>query len=142
MIYRVNAYDSRPTYFDEATNPNAKAEADAYLIQKQSEALVSQAFRFSICATFVDGNDTVWRSILETDPEETVCQVFDHTTGTYTECNSKTEAFALNEQKKQEFLASIGIDKVYELDAIPEEVKPYAPATYGENVGDIPVEVM
>lgn len=119
MIYKVNGFNTEPTYFDESTNANAKQDAESLLIQKQFDVLSYEAFRFSICATFVNGNDTVWRDVLETDPENTVCQVFDHTKGIYTEVNNKTEAFALNEQRKQEFLFSIKLDKIYELSEMP-----------------------
>lgn len=119
MIYQVNGYNTQPTYFDETTNPNAKAEADALLAQKQSDVLAYEAVRFSVCATFVNGNDTTWREVQESDPEETVCQVFDTFTGTYTQCVNKTEAFALNAQKQYDFLLSLGLDKVYELEQMP-----------------------
>ena len=141
MIYKVNGYNVEPTYFDEATNENAKAEAEALLIQKQADVLVFEANRFSICATFVNGNDTTWREIQESDPEDTICQVFDTFAGCYTECPNKTEAHALNEQKKQEFLASLNLDKVYELTEMPVPQQ-YAQGVYGTTVGDIPVEVM
>jgi hypothetical protein len=114
MIYQVNGYNSEPTYFDELDNPNAKSDAEALLAQKQIDVLAYEAVRFSICATFVNGNDTTWREVQESDPEDTVCQVFDTFTGQYTECPNKTEAYALNEQKKKQFLEIAGLDKVYE----------------------------
>ena len=120
MIYKVNGYNTEPTYFDDATNANAKADAEALLAQKRIDVLAYEAVRFSVCATFVNGNDTTWREVQESDHEDTVCQVFDHMTGTYTQVNTKTEAFTLNEQKKQEFLVDAGLDKVYELAEIPQ----------------------
>ena len=125
MIYKVNGYNTQPTYFDEATNLNAKTDAEAFLAQKQIDVLAYEAVRFSICATFINGNDTTWREIQDSDPEDTICQVFDTFTGSYTQVNSKTEAYQLNEQKKQNFLLSVGLDKVYETDingSIPVEV--------------------
>lgn len=113
MIYKVNGFNVEPTYFDDTTNPNAKAEAEALLAQKQADVLAYEAVRFSVCATFVNGNDTTWREVQDSDPEDTVCQVFDTFTGIYTQCANKTEAFALNDQKKQAFLASVLLDKVY-----------------------------
>lgn len=121
MIYQVNGYNVAPTYFDEATNNNAKADAEALLTQKQQDVLAYEALRFSICATFVNGNDTTWRAVEESDPENTTCQVFDTFTGKYVECSSKTEAYNLNRQKQQQFLESVGLDKVYEVDSIPGE---------------------
>ena len=144
MIYQVNGYNVEPTYFDESTNPNAKADAQTFLEQKQKDVLAYEAVRFSICATFVNGNDTVWREILATDPEDTICQVFDTFTGQYTECANKTEAYALNAEKQQAFLASVGLDKIIELTEMPKPLikQIYDPNTYGQTVGTIPVEVM
>ena len=120
MIYKVNGHHVEPTYFDDSTNSNAKSEAEALLLQKQKDVLAYEAVRFSICATFVNENNTVWREILETDPEDTICQVFDTFTGQYIQVPNKTEAYALNEQKKQNFLASVKLDKVYELTEMPK----------------------
>ena len=131
MIYQVNGYSIEPIYFDEATNPNAKADAEALLTQKQTDVLVYEAVRFSICATFVIGNDTTWREIQESDPEDTVCQVFDTFTGTYTQCANKTEAYALNAQKQQAFLASVGLDKVIELAEMPKPAPTIQPVSQG-----------
>lgn len=143
MIYKVNGYNVAPTYFDETTNPNAKVDAEALLIQKQQDILAYEAVRFSICATFVNGNDTTWREIQESDPEDTICQVFDTFTGTYTQCANKTEAYALNAQKQQEFLASVGLDKVEEMAQMPvENIQTGTANSFGENLGTIPVEVM
>jgi hypothetical protein len=126
MIYQVNGYNAEPTYFDDATNPNAKADAEALLLQKQQDVLAYEAVRFSICATFVNGNDTTWREVQESDPEDTICQVFDTFTGSYTQCANKTEAFALNNQKQQSFLASVGLDRVFEIEALPVQEQPQA----------------
>lgn len=123
-VYKVNDFNGEISYFDSSNNPNAQSEAQNLLSQKRASLLVKEAVRFSICATFVDGNNTTWREVKDTDPEDTVCQVFDTLTGAYTQCINKTEAFALNEQKKQNFLASVLLDKVYELDVMPEEVQP------------------
>lgn len=131
MIYKVNGYNTDATYFDEATNPNAKAEADALLAQKQTDVLAYEAVRFSVCATFVNGNDTTWREVQESDSEDTVCQVFDTFTGTYTQCANKTEAFALNAQKQQDFLAYVQLDKVYELEQMPNTPTQPQPLTEG-----------
>lgn len=136
MIYFVNGYNVNPTYFVEQSvydeNPNyesgnlvvgTKVDAEEFLAQKQIDVLAYEAVRFSVCATFVNGNDTTWREVQESDPEATICQVFDTYTGTYTQCANKTEAFALNEQKKQEFLASVGLDVVQEIAELPKTQK-------------------
>lgn len=157
MIYFVNGYNEKPTYFVEQSvfdeNPNyelgtlvvgTKTDAQAFLAQKQVDVLESEAVRFSICVTFVNGNDTTWREVQDSDPEDTICQVFDTYTGTYTECSNKTQAYALNEQKKQEFLASVYLDTVQETNELPKPPvqSAYNTVIYGETVGDIPVEVM
>lgn len=123
MIYQVNGYNVEPTYFDETTNPNAKTDAEALLAQKQQDVLAYEAVRFSICATFVDGNNTTWREVQESDPEDIICQVFDTFTGQYTQVQNKADAHALNNEKKQAFLASIGLDKVIELAEMPQPIQ-------------------
>lgn len=130
-IFKVNGYNTDPTYFDESTNVNAKADAESLLTQKQSDVLAYEAMRFSICATFINGNDTTWREVQESDPEDTICQVFDTFTGQYTQCSNKTEAFALNAQKQQQFLASVQLDKVYELEQMPNVATQPQPLTEG-----------
>lgn len=132
MIYKVNGYNNLPTYYVEQSVFDAnstyefgtlivgnKQDADAKLSELKKTVLEYEAVRFSVCATFVNGNDTTWREIQESDPEDTICKVFDTFTGQYTECATKTEALALNEQKKQSFLTSCGLDKVYELETLP-----------------------
>lgn len=130
MIYQVNGYNVGPTYFDDSTNPNAKQEAEDFLAEKQKDILSYEAMRFSICATFVNGNDTVWREVLPSDPEDTICQVFDSMTGQYTQVSNKTEAYALNEQKKQAFLTVIRLDKVYEkVEPVASQPQPVSQGT-------------
>lgn len=129
MIYKVNGRNIDSTYFNELDNANAKSDAEALLVQRQQELLAAESARFSICATFVNGNDSTWREILDSDPEDTICQVFDTFTGQYTQVNTKTEAYALNEQKKQAFLVSANLDRVYELEEMP------APITQPKSAG-------
>lgn len=152
MIYKINAYNEpSPTYFvedqqtadsinnNEYINGSAvvgtKADAEEFLSKKQQSILQIEASRFNVCATFINGNDHVWRAIEDTDPEDTICQVLDHSNGTYTQCATKTEGFALNEQKKQEFLSSIGLGSVVEL----ETVEP-GTSVVAKDLGQIPVE--
>jgi hypothetical protein len=130
MIYKVNKFYVEPEYFDEATNPNAKAEAEALLAQVRVEVLEKEAVRFSICAEFVVGSDTTWRAIQDTDPEDTSCLVLDTSTGTYTKVNNKTEAYALNEQIKQNFLSECMLDTLVEItDMSMEPVNNVIPVT-------------
>ena len=120
MIYQVNKFYTEPEYFDEASNTNAKADAEALLTKVRAEVLEKEAIRFSICATFVSGNETTLREIQESDPEDSESQVFDTLSGSYTQVATKTEAYTLNEQKKQNFLTSCGLDVVVELEEMPQ----------------------
>lgn len=154
MMYRVNDFENEATYFvqDQATadelnsNPfisnkcfvGGKQDAEALLAQNQQRALQQEADRFSISASFINGDKVDWRVLEASDPEDTVCQVFDTFAGQYIQCANKTEAYALNEAKKQQFLANIGLDKVIELDVAPAKAK----ATIFKNNNKIPVEVM
>lgn len=124
-IYMVNNPDGPPTYIDGVSNPNAKQEAENLLKQRQDAILVKEASRFSVCGTFVNGNDHVWRAIQDTDPEDTLCQVFNTFTGTHTQYTNKTEAYAANELLKQQFLEHCGLTLVYELDKLPKPPAPY-----------------
>jgi len=121
VIYQVNSFNDAPTYFYSETNENAKAEAESLLAQRKEQILIQEAVRFSICATFVEGSNTTWRELNEQDPEDTVCQVFDHLLGEYEEVPNKTTAYQLNEQRRQEFLTSIRLDKVYEYETMPSD---------------------
>ena len=141
MIYKVNLHRTEAAFFDEATNVNARQEAETILATERIKALLEEETRFSInAAVYINGN-TAWRAIQDSDTEDTICQVFNTFTGQYTECANKTEAYALNEQIKEQFLSSIGLDKVYELEAMPV-TNGYSVHVYGESVGTIPVEVM
>lgn len=134
MIYKVNNFTGAATFFaaQEIVNENNnnfilgdlvvgnKDDAENLLIQRQQEVLLQETDRFSVCSTFVNGNDTTWREVQEADLEDTICQVFDTLTGQYTQVNNKTEAFILNEQKKQNFLVSVGLDSVVEIEELPQ----------------------
>jgi len=154
MIFRVNAFNEPlPTYFvpDQATidsltsnkyiqgnfKVGTKQDAEAFLEEKCATILVNEASRFNVCATFIIGTDHMWRAVQQDDPEDTICQVLDHSNGTYTTCQNKTEAFALNKQRKQEFLNSIGMGQVIEL----ETVEP-ASSVIAKVNNQIPVETL
>jgi hypothetical protein len=139
MIYKVNGYNSNPIYvvenqatFDSAKTINPDLEivigsqndAQTLLEKKQEQVLIDEAVRFSICATFVNGNDTTWREVQDSDPEDTICQVFNTYTGIYTQYANKTEAIAANEQLKKEFLPSVRLDKLIELNSTDDLPRP------------------
>lgn len=135
-IYQVNSYSGNPTFFVEnqsvidSVNPDnfivignlvigSKQDAEAKLKEVQKNVLEYEALRFSVCATFVNGNDTTWREIKDSDPEDTICQVFNHVVGQYQQYSNKTEANAAMQKLKEEFLALCNLDKVIELSELP-----------------------
>jgi PPE-repeat protein len=149
MIYQLNGYNVPATYYvaDQATldaanavNPNLKyvigtqADAQTALTQKQADVLAYEAVRFSVCATFVDGNNSTWREVQSTDPEDTVCQVFNTYTGQYTQYPNKTEANATNSAIQLQFLTESGLDKLVELADVTALPKPL-PATQPKSTG-------
>lgn len=133
-IYKVNSYNGLPTFYvnQETYDSNidtfkygrlivgTEEDATLALNELKKSVLDYEAIRFSICATFVNGNDTVWRAVQDEDPEETVCQVFNTFTGQYTECKNKTEANVLNESFKEQFLTDIGLNKVFQIEELPK----------------------
>lgn len=144
-IYQVNGYNEAPTFYVPDTtflvnvapnNPYIKAvlvgteqDAQVELVNRQKNVILQETVRFSVCATFVEGDNSVWREVLDSDPEDTVCKVFNAFTGQYISYSTKTEANAANEQMKQQFLATIGMDSVKTLDALPEYKQPATKGT-------------
>lgn len=139
-IYQVNQVNAAPIFYveDQATADSVATDnvfvggvfvgtlqdAEAALKQTQQQFLVQEAERFSICANFYDGaGNTVWRALEPTDPEDTVCQVFNTFTGGYTEYQTVAEAKAANRAVQEEFLANAGLGSVVTLDAIPTRPK-------------------
>lgn len=149
MIYEVRGFGAGSTYFVAnevikaevlAANPSlvcvvgAELDAQQKLATKQQEVLVSESTRFSICATFSLGNDSVWRELQSTDPENIVCQVFNTFTGQYTEYQNKTDAVAANTALQNQFLASVGLDKVIThagIESLPRYINTQQPRTTG-----------
>lgn len=104
----------------------SEQNANELLALNQQEALESEKLRFSIALTVIEGTDTTWREMIESDPEEYLYQVFNTATGQYKQCSNKTEALQENELRKQEFLASVGLNSVITLesiDALPKKRK-------------------
>jgi hypothetical protein len=107
-------------------NPNLNyvvgtfSDAQKALEIQQQNCLMYQSGAFSICSNIEIDDGVMWKTMRKEDPENGIYQVFDCFTGQYTQCSSKTEAINLNEQKKQQFLISCGLDKVYELNEIPQ----------------------
>ena len=142
-IFQVNGYNNQSTFYvDQATYDansatfkggtlvvGTQADADAKLATLQASVLAYEAVRFSMCATFVNGNDSVWREVVSTDPEDTVCQVFNTFTGQYTSYPNQTEAKAANAALQAQFLDSIGLGAVTSPSALP--VPPVQPKSTG-----------
>jgi hypothetical protein len=82
----------------------SEQNANELLALNQQEALEVEKLRFSIALTVIEGTDTTWREMIESDPEEYLYQVFNTATGQYKQCSNKTEAVQENELRKQEFL--------------------------------------
>ena len=122
MIYKVFNFNAVASFFDDAKDVDAKAKADALLTENKSAVLASEHERFTISSTFASENDTVWRNMLDTDPEEYTYQVFNTFTGQHVAYNTKTDALSACAELQEKFLASIFLDQVYELEALPTEL--------------------
>ena len=96
----------------------SEQNANELLALNQQEALEVEKLRFSIALTVIEGTDTTWREMIESDPEEYLYQVFNTATGQYKQCSNKTEAVQENELRKQEFLTSVGLNSVITLESI------------------------
>ena len=132
MIYKISGYNSLPTYYvDQDTHDNhtdfkigvlivgTLDDANAALLNIRKQILENEATRFSVCATFTDGDHSIWRLVIDPDPEDTECQVFNTFTGKYDYYTTKTEAIAANESLKNDFLKQHGLDEVKILDGLP-----------------------
>ncbi len=132
MIFLVGSFNALPSFFvDQDTcekNPDYKngvlivgtlENAQTHLENSRKQVLESESLRFSICSTFVDGNHTTWRAVLESDPEDTKCQVLNIFTGKYDFYPTKTEAINANKELQEEFLKQCGLDEVKTLDELP-----------------------
>lgn len=102
-------------------------EANELLAINRQATLESEKLRFSIALTIVDGNDTTWREMIDSDEEDYLYQVFNNLTGQYKPCSTKTEALQENELRKQEFLVSVGLDSIKTVDALPNFKKRKTP---------------
>lgn len=138
-IYQVNQWNAAPIFFvpdqaaadmAEPNNPNIGSikigtmqDAQAELQTIQEQVLVQESVRFSICANFQVPGGVEWRELQDTDPEDTVCQVFSTFTGQYTKYPSVTSAKAANAALQQQFLQSVGLGSVVEVQTLPPSPK-------------------
>ena len=138
MIFEVKKFNSYSDYivddqsiidanidnpFINSIKIGTEQDANDLLVLNQQTALELEKIRFGIALTIFEGNHTVWRAMIDSDPEYFDYQVFNNITGQYKQCSSKTEAIQENELRKQEFLASVGLDSVNTVDSLPVYVK-------------------
>jgi hypothetical protein len=90
-----------------------ESDAQSALVEAQNSLLAHENYRFSVSIVLVDGLNTTWKAVEETDFEVGDYQVFNHVTGGYEPFTTKTEAYARVEELKQEFLIAGRLDKVY-----------------------------
>lgn len=136
-IYVVNPYQNTPKayYVDQPTHDTYSAmftatpflgslivgtQVDAQNALNTIQAAINadkQTFNQNL--TIVNGNVTTVRALQDTDPENSIVQVFNPLTGLYTTYNSKTEALAAVQANIQAYLNFYSLDKVQVLNAMP-----------------------
>lgn len=126
MIYEVRNPTGDFQYFDEATNLNAKTDAEAARVSVVADFLEKEKVRFSIAHTVVDGNDTVWREANDSDPEVGEYKCFVHTIGQYETHQTLSTAKARVEELKAQLIVDHNLDKVFELAEMPSILQPVA----------------
>lgn len=125
MIYIVTNVLGKIEAFDSSLDSNAEVQANIFLQEVRNQIIEREAVRFQIAKIIQEDNNTTWMNAdVDNDPDEGVYQVLDHLIGSYTECASLSEAVALNEERKQLFLQSIGLDKVTVVESLPSIIQP------------------
>ena len=120
MIYQVNTLDNGSTYFDDVTNTNARAEAQALLVANQQTFIQNRLNYFHIAKITYNGIGEVWVTANpNTDPNEGNYQTFNHKTGLYEVASNLAAAIATQETRKQELLVAAGLNQVWELTEMP-----------------------
>jgi hypothetical protein len=117
MKYKVhNPITDEISEFDTDVSPTAYDDAMKALVETQNALLERESVRFQINKVIVEGSNTTWSvANLDSDPEESTYLVFNSSTGQYQECSTLTEAKNVDQQMKNDFLASISLDKLYEV---------------------------
>jgi len=98
-------------------------DAQNILSQEQQKLFDVDASIFTICSVFVNGNDSIWREVKDTDPEDTPCQIFNTVTGQHVFANNKTEGAQVLQDVKNQYLSFCNLDVVTQLDALPTTKK-------------------
>lgn len=127
MIYVItNRIKGELEYFDDAIIPNAMEVAQQKLDEYTKAYLEQEKIRFHIAR--VEHNDIGerWFNLTDNEPEVADYRVLDQYTGTYSNAVTLTDALALVEQRKQQFIASLG-------DKVSEYIPPVEPTTQ-ENI--------
>lgn len=127
MIYVItNRIKGELEYFDDAIIPNAMEVAQQKLNEYTKAYLEQEKIRFHIAR--VEHNDIGerWFNLTDNEPEVADYRVLDQYTGTYSNAVTLTDALALVEQRKQQFIASLG-------DKVSEYIPPVEPTTQ-ENI--------
>ena len=120
MIYQVFNGHTLPTYFDSATNSNARTEAQALLITNQQAFIQNRIQSFHIAKIIHNGIGEVWLTANpSTDPNEGNYQTFNHRTGLYEVASNLSSAVAIQETRKQELLVATKMNQVWELNEMP-----------------------
>ena len=137
MIYQIiNHVAGRPDYIipDEsaittATNTwtcnsitiGLEADATALLETNRLSFLDQQSYRFTIAKELVDGNNTTWMAAdFDSDPVDTIYQVFNQYTGQHEKIQGTTNALARREEIKTQFVTEVGLDNWNIVDKLPE----------------------
>lgn len=133
MIYYINnPFNFQKEIFDTTEYPNAQEICASKLTEYQQTYLEQEKNRFHfVKVTQLEGKE-IWEDVdIDNDPAEGDYRVFAQYKGTYDTFSKLSDAKANVENKKQEFLIIIGLDKVYEQPANPvytpinmEEMKP------------------
>jgi hypothetical protein len=120
MIYQVlNGY-GEANYFDDTTNQNARAEAQALLTTNQQTFIQNRLKDFHIAKITHNGIGEVWSTAVpNSDPNEGNYQTFNHKTGLYEAASNLAAAIATQETKKQELLVFARLNQVWELNEMP-----------------------
>jgi predicted transcriptional regulator len=117
MIYYINnPFSWEKEIFDTADYPNAQEICASKLAEYQQTYLEQEKIRFHFSkVTQVEGKE-IWEYVnINNDPEEGDYRVFAQYKGTYDTFSNLSDAKTDVENKKQEFLTIIGLDKVYEV---------------------------
>jgi hypothetical protein len=100
--YRIkNLITGMAEYFD------LEADANARIIELESEIMIRQAGRFNIAHIIELDSGEQWEAVTDESPENGTYTVYIGATATREKYTSKTEALAKNQALKDEFLATL-----------------------------------